>query len=403
VPCFRAGWYRKRNPKRKVTLLLMMGTRRSTGSPGRLSTIILVVATAASCGGAGAGASHSPAPASAPASPSASSPPQASAATASPSPVAVTGAYGVLVGAQSGATYTVSLVGTDAKVVASAQGSTPAAVTCANAAAGVVPLPVSTSNSRVYFMDGQGVVRFLSPSGDTGRATTVPSGAARRSMFAVSPEDQRIAVVVDDFNSTGAATRLYVEDLNGGGNHVELFTESGAYTLWPIGWHGTNNLVVAKVPACTQGGGPFCCGPQELHVVDPATAVRRFTLGGSGCVIAGPPSAAGAICESNSNFTQATVLNWTAATVRTLAINGPAFTYLSPSGGMVAFVDNTGTSFTIGAASISGTFACTWIDDEHILSGGDAQHQPRVVAVISGTIAPVAAQGDCGGRLPGGL
>jgi hypothetical protein len=365
--------------------------------------LVAAAAVATGCsltGGTNNVASHSPSPiasASAQASPSAQ-------ATASQRPQPVSGTFAVLYSSQSSANYTVSIVGVDGKVVASADASTPAAVSCANAAAALVSPPVSTSNSRVYFMDAQGVVHFLGPGGDTGRATTVAAGtSSRRAMFAVSPDDQRIAVIVDDFTSSGASTHLYVEDLNGGGNHLDLFSQSGAFTLWPVGWHGTNNLVLAKVPSCTQGGGPFCCGPRELHVVDPATANRRFTLGTASCVIAGSPSPAGVACEDNSSFKQATVLNWTAGTVRTLAINGPSFVYVSPSGSMVAFVDNTGTSFTIGAASINGMFACSWIDDQHVLSGGDPQHQPRVADVINGTMVPVAAQGDCAGRLPGSL
>jgi hypothetical protein len=307
----------------------------------------------------------------------------------------------VLVGPQSGATYAVSLIGIDGKVAASAQASTPAAVTCANAAAGVVALPVSTSNSRLYYMDGQGVVRFLSPTGDNGRATTVPIGSARRSMFAVSPDDQRIAVIVDDFNSSGAATRLYVEDLNGGGNHLDLFSESGAYTLWPIGWHGTNNLVVAKVPACTQGGGPGCCGPQEYHVVDPATATRRFTIGGSGCIIAGAPSPAGTVCDTNA---QANVLSWTATTTSSFAVQGYTPAYLSPDGRLVAIASYTATSTLLYPTNAAVTLsACSWIDDSHLLSGGDVQHQPSVGNINNGQVVPVAAQGTCGGRLPGGL
>jgi len=368
--------------------------------------LILAAATAA-CGGAGPPvvAGHTPSPP-AQATPTHQATASASAASSpAPSPPQpVTGAFGVLVGNQAASTYTVSLIAVDGKVAASSEVSTPAGVSCANAAGAPVPLPVSTSNSRAYFMDAQGVVRYLAPNGDSGRATTVPAGtASRRATFAVSPDDQRIAVIVADYNTSGAATRLYVEDLNGGGNHLDLFSESGVRTLWPIGWHGTNNLVVAVVPSCTQGGGPFCCGPSELHVVDPATASRRFTLGGSSCVIAGSPSPAGVVCENTANFTQGTYLNWTGATVRTLAINGPTFAYVSPGGGMVAFVDNSGTSFTIGAASINGMFACTWIDDGHVLSGGDAQHQPRLATVTTGAIVPVAAQGDCGGRLPGGL
>ncbi len=350
-------------------------------------------------------AGHSPSPAQA--SPTHRATASASAAaspTPSPPPQPVTGAYGVLVGSQAASTYTVSLIAVDGKVAASSEASTPAGVSCANAAGAPVPLPVSMSNSRAYFMDAQGVVRFLAPNGDSGRATTVPAGtASRRATFAVSPDDQRIAVIVADYNTSGASSRLYIEDLNGGGNHLDLFSESGARTLWPIGWHGINNLVVAVVPSCTQGGGPFCCGPSELHVVDPATANRRFTLGGPSCVIAGSPSPAGVVCENPANFTQGTYLTWTGGTVRVLALNGPSFAYVSPGGGMVAFVDNNGTSFTIGAASINGMFACTWVDDGHVLSGGDAQHQPRIATVTTGAIVPVAAQGDCGGRLPGGL
>jgi hypothetical protein len=391
-----------------MTLLSQMGTLPYVSAPMKAAVLLLAVAaSAAACGGSAPNivASHSPSPATS-SSPSAQASSSASpAATPTSQPQPVTGAYAVLVGSQATSSYTVSLIGVDGKVAASVQASTPQQVSCANAAAALVSLPVSTSNSRVYFMDGQGVVRFLAPNGDTGRATSVPAPtASRRSMFAVSPDDQHIAVIVDDFTSSGAATRLYVEDLNGGGNHLDLFSETGAFTLWPTGWHGTNNLIVAKVASCTQGGGPFCCGPLELHVIDPASATRRFTIGNSStCVIAGSPSPAGTVCESTSNYMQATVLNWTAGTVRTLALNGPTFAYLAPSSGMVAMVDNSGTSFTIGAATISNMFACGWIDDAHVISGGDPQHQPRVATVTTGVVVPVAAQGDCGGRLPGGL
>ena len=391
-----------------MALLSLMGTLPHVSAPTKAVVLLVALAaSAAACGGNAPTivASHSPSP-SVQASPStqASASPSAQ-ASSTPQPQPVTGAYAVLVGNQATTSYAISLIGIDGKVAATVQASTPAQVSCANAAAALVSLPVSASNSRAYFMDAQGVIRFLAPNGDTGRATSVPAPtASRRSMFAVSPDDQRIAVIVDDFTSAGAATRLYVEDLNGGGNHLDLFSQSGAYTLWPVGWHGTNNLIVAKVASCTQGGGPFCCGPLEFHVIDPATATRRFTIGNSpSCVIAGSPSPAGAVCESTSNFMQATVLNWTAGTVRSLALNGPTFAYLAPSSGMVAMVDNNGTSFTIGAATISGMFACGWIDDGHVISGGDAQHQPRVATVTTGAVVPVAAQGDCGGRLPGGL
>ncbi len=371
---------------------------------------VALVATllVAACGGANnSAAGHSAAPSassSGQATTTATSAPAASPG-ASPTPLPVSPPLGVLVGSQAASSYTVSLVGLDGKVVASAEASTPPITSCATVAAAPFPLPLSESNSRAYFMDAQGVVHYLAPNGDTGRATSVPAPtASQRSTFAVSPDDRRIAVVVANYTATQATTRLYVEDLNGGGNRINLFSETGARSLWAAGWHGTNNLIVAVVPSCTQGGGPFCCGMQELHVIDPATATRRFTLGTwARCPIAGPPSPAGVVCESSPNFISGTYLNWIAGTVKTLALNGPSAAFVSPAGGMVAFADATGTSFTIGAATIPNMAACTWIDETHVMSGGDAQHQPRVADVINGGIVPVAAAGDCGGRLPGGL
>lgn len=219
-------------------------------------------------------------------------------------------------------------------------------------------------------------------------------------MFAVSPDDSMIAVIVNDYTASGANTKLYVNQTALGAQNL-IFSETGARTLWPIGWHGTNNLVLAVVPSCTQGGGPFCCGVQELHVVDPATATRRFTLGGiTSCPIVGSPSPAGVVCWDGAN---SRVLNWTAGVVRTYPVQGPEQQLLSPNGSHVALVDNTGTVIQDSGKSIPNLFACTWVDDSHVLAGGDPQHQPRLADVTSSSLAPVAAQGDCAGRLPGGL
>jgi hypothetical protein len=315
----------------------------------------------------------------------------------------VTAAVGVLVTALSGTNYTVSLVGTDGRVVASSIATTPALPRCTDAVAAVVPLPISTSDTRAYFMDGKGVVYFLGANGEAGRATTVPSGTAgRRSLFAVSPDDQRIAVIVLEFNSSGASTRLYVEDLNGGGNHLELFSQAGALTIWPTGWHGTNNLVVAKAPACVQEGGPFALGPQEFHVVDPATAFRRFTIGSPTCVIVGPPSPAGAVCEALP-WQVATIYDWTGKQTGGFPIGNPTPALLSPNGKLVALPGDTNTTAIFPTSGTVNLVACGWIDDTHVLSGGDTQRQARVGDVTSGKVVPIPAQGDCAGRIPGGL
>jgi hypothetical protein len=300
--------------------------------------------------------------------------------------------------------YTVSLVGIDGRVVASQQASTPGTVNCAGPTAGLVPPPVSTSNTRVYFMDALGVVRYLASNGDAGQTITLPIGPARRSLFAVSPDDTLMAVVVLDFVAGGATTRLYMYQLQPGGAQLLLFSQSGAYTLWPTGWHGATNLVLAKVPSCAEGGAPLCCGPQEFHIVDPKTAFRRFTVGSPACLIAGPPSPSGVVCTGGLSFTQDSVLDWTGATTRSFQVAGPATALLSPDGSQVAVAaSDAPTTTLIPANQTLNLSACGWIDDTHLLSGGDVQHQPTVADTTSGNLVPVAAQGDCAGRIPGSI
>jgi hypothetical protein len=352
------------------------------------------------CGGAATGSAHTPS--SSPAE--AVSPSAEPSGSPAPSPLPSEGAFAVLITPPSNPTYVVSLVGFDGMVAAKAQASSPGRVTCGAAGDALLPPPVSTSNSRVYYMDALGSVRFLTPIGVTSKATTVPVGSQRRSTFAVSPDDKRIAVVVSDYSASGAATSLYVEDLNGGTHHKVIFTETGAFGIWPIGWHGAD-LVVAKVPACAQaGGGTFCCGPQELHVVDASTAARKFTLGGPGCVIAGPPSAGGAICESD---TQVSVLDWSGTTTRSFSIQGLTPAHLSPNSNQATLDKGNPSNFVDTVVDGSHTTfsdfqTCGWIDSTRVL-GTDRQGQPRVADIVTGTTVAVVAQGLCAGRIPGAL
>jgi hypothetical protein len=49
----------------------------------------------------------------------------------------------------------------------------------------VLAPPVSASNSKVYFRDGDTKIRFLTSDGNVGDATTVPGGATTVSFFSV--------------------------------------------------------------------------------------------------------------------------------------------------------------------------------------------------------------------------
>src|SRR5258708_24435372 len=121
-------------------------------------------------------------------------------------------------------------------------------------------------------MDALGVVRHLAPDGDAGQAITLPIGPARRSLFAVSPDDALMAVVVIDFAAGGATTNLYMYQLQTCGSQLLLFRPSGSYILWPTGWPGTTSRVLAQAPSCTPGRRPNCSGRPGVPVSDPEPA-----------------------------------------------------------------------------------------------------------------------------------
>jgi hypothetical protein len=363
-------------------------------NPVHRSAVILVTILMAACGGQGG------TPQASPSSPASESPSPVTSPSTSPTPAAA--AYIVVASPSTGATYTINLLDAQGNLAgaASAKGWN-GALTCAGVASALLPPPMSISNSRVYYMDALGVVRFLAPhTGDAvGMATRVPVGAARRSFFSVSPDDKRIAVVVSDFGANKATIRLYVEDLNGAGHHVQIFSSSGPTSLWPIGWHA-GNLVLAKVPACIQGGAFGCCGPQELHVVNPANGVRLFTIGGPSCIVSGPSTPVGTPCLTSTNV--ARVLDWAGVTLQTVQLPFQRFTYLSPDGQHLAYQTDGGTVISGQSAPLQ-MGVCRWIDNTHIFEAGDSSHMAHIGDITSGSVIPVMSGVPCVGRLPGGL
>ncbi|HET7465984.1 MAG TPA: hypothetical protein VFL29_04915 [Candidatus Dormibacteraeota bacterium] len=371
----------------------------------------LLLAACSSAGGQVA--NHSASPVRTGASPASSSPSSAS----PPATAHAADAYGVLTDWQPGAsTYNVYLVTPDGGIAAHAQASTPAIVTCGpDNSTPYLPPPVSASHSLAYFMDARGDVRSLSPDGSTSDALFhVAVGANKWSFFAVNPDGVHLAATTVTYNGQGlATTQLYVDQIvpNGveqvGTPPSLRFQETGSTTLWPVGWHA-GLLVLAVVPACPGAIGPTYWA-SELHVVDPGTAVRKVTIGGAGCVLAGPPSPAGAVCITGSGDAQ--VVGWDGRPRNAGPAGTPHPIYISPNGQLLASVADTTTNVVSGGTiigaqnttvSLPSLSMCGWVDDSHVLGAGGTG-PAKVGNVADRTVTTLNVSGFCAGRIPGDL
>jgi hypothetical protein len=354
-----------------------------------LATALLTL----SCGGSTPSAVHSPSPK-----------PSASAVTSSePSPAPLTGPYGLILSAG-----TLMLIKPDGGVAgaldvapASTQYCSPQRDTL------VAPPPVSASSAEVYFRDGDTKIRKVVLPNRAVDVTTVPSGPNIVSFFSVSPDDQQIAVLVVDVSSSTALTmRLYVEDLNGGGHHVDIYStqtakDDRAFTLWPMGWHA-GTLVLAKVPGCTFTS---AAPPSEWHVSRATDGTQLANIKASNCTLSYWPSAAGVACIDPQGVT--TRYDWAGkgASVAAPGVQGGGFIQagLSPTGNSVFFATGAGAgaSTRIVTAGVpdaaAGHSACLFIDERTLLS------PDAVITLAPVGIKPLAQSGVCAGRFPGGL
>jgi hypothetical protein len=274
--------------------------------------------------------------------------------------------------------------------------------------AAVLQPPVSASNDQVYYRDGDTKIRMVVPPASFVDVTTVPGDANSVSFFSVSPDDKRIAVLVEDLSAAAAIKlRMYVEDLHGGGHHADIYTSTitkgkGETSLWPMGWH-QGRLVLALWPVCTVEQVSY---PSSWHVVDASNATRQATVGDASCVPSSWPSPAGAACfEVGAGRVR--VYDWTGKLGST-APTQIAATELSPSG-RVLFAPSGGglgnpapTTIFIGvdgggSVTSPGHMGCLWIDDGHVLA------RDAILAYPSGASTALAQSGQCAGRFPGGL
>src|ERR1700693_317675 len=376
-----------------------------------LSTSLLVI----SCGGGSSG-SQSPNPF---ASPSAHATARVSSTpSSSPSAGPLTGTYGLITSAGM-----LELVKPDATVAATVSIAPSSVQFCSASHDGAVQPPaVSASTDEVYFRDGDNKIREVVPPGSAADVTTVPGGPTTVSFFSVSPDDLRIAVLVEDLSgATSIGLRLYVEDLRGGGHHADIYTastpkSSAGSTLWPMGWH-QGGLVLAVAPACTFE--PAGLAPSEWHLANAATAGRMATIRANSCTLSYWPSPAGVGCTDANGVS--TLFDWTG---KILSVTGPGSTgsgysqtSLSPAGNSILFATGAGFGAPPPAtgivqlgpgpyATVPGHAACTWIDEDHLLAPDAVIQFPAETAgnlQVTAAVTALSASGVCAGRFPGGL
>ena len=374
----------------------------------RRATLLTLTLLLISCGGSSSSASHSP------------SPGASTIASPSPTPSAgpLSGSYGLVLSAGM-----LNVIKTDATVAATVAVAPASAQFCSSQHDGVVaPPPVSASNDAVYFRDGDTKIRQVVPPASAVDVTTVPGSPSIVSFFSVSPDDQQIAVLTEDVSSnTGISERLYVEDLKGGGHHIDIYTtqvpkDKRGTTLWPMGWHA-GALVLAVLPACTFE--PAGITPSEWHLSNATNATRIATIKANNCTLSYWPSAAGVGCADSQGVT--TLYDWAG---KVLAVTGPgatgsgySMTSLSPKGNSILFATGAGPGAPTPAtgivqlgpgpyATVPGHAACAWIDEDHMLAGDAVIQFPAETPgnlLVTTTVMPLADSGVCAGRFPGGL
>jgi len=321
---------------------------------------------------------------------------------------ATSGPAGVVLRPGSAGSYSLTLVLADGRVV----GPVSAHLRTVQPTAGAAPatLPVfSTSASRVYYLDGDVDVRFLARDGTTGPATRVPGGAHSESAFAVSPDDRRIAVATLDASADAASMRLSVEDLAGGGSHVDLPAPTDA-AMWPIGWRaGDLVLALGSIPTRNVADNPYGTFT-GYQLVDPSSGTRLAALD---CDPAGPLTPAGTACLGGGGGAGVTLQDF-GGRVRGLdtAASGQAIVSAasSPDGARVAFccaagqvqVWDTAGDAVHGLGAASGE-PYGWVDATHLLLGDPIGQRGRLVDVATGAAVTVPAAGQVVARLPGGL
>src|ERR1700687_5927203 len=207
------------------------------------------------------------------------------------------GVFAVVTGF-SGIKWDVAIVGTDGATIAQATADPP--IVQPNAAAPWT----SASLTRLYYLNNRTEVRFLDANGNSGSVTSIPAGASDQAVFAVSPDDKRIAVSILKYAPPGEwvaafpkyiGMRMYVEDLVVSVHHVEIFA-STSVVEFPVGWKDGRLVIAVSTIACCSSPIINPYNASSYHVADPQTGTRLASLCDNSVGPMGPPGPLGAVC-----------------------------------------------------------------------------------------------------------
>ena len=345
--------------------------------------------------------------------------------TTAPSNTAFSSAYAVVQQASRDGQYSIYLVGVDGRIGGHVTAQWPSPDF-----GGYGPL-VSTSDRKVYFLDGPSTLKSFEPNGNVAVAATLPSSATIQARFSVSPDDRRIAVALLTYHVEGLAItyggmQMYGSDLSGA-NRVDIFS-SPSVAEWPVEWLGTNLVVAVSIPFASQSGRGGSITPfgalGGYHLINSATGDRIAELcpAKEGLPL-GLPTHEGVLCERYSDAA-AMFYDWTGAEIKLGNVPpNPVYQALEP-GTRNFIVDNvnlSGTSIYVTGATgelrkLPGEVAeLGFITKGKVLLALQAQPNLVVYDLASSSSAAVTLQpskavgslygayGLLAGRLPGGL
>jgi hypothetical protein len=400
--------------------------------------VLLLAAALVSCGQAPRGAAQARASATPTATPTPTPTPFLE-ATATPSPAdgsspspgalpsetpptSPATSYGVLV-SLAASEYYVFLIGTDGKIAATSHAARRTKIVTGDAVSHTeaTDLPyVSATRDRVYYLDGDSALRWLSPTSN-GVAMSLPGGPKAYAAFAVSPDDARVAVAVIDFAPRPPVVHLSVGPLGG---PLTLIYSSASDYRWPVGWRA-GKLVAAQNSSPWSDGGvwfnPYHA--RSYAVMDPANGAGLASVGSWQSLDACPPTglltAAGTACYLSTSFMGQSggysIADWTGYRyLAPVAASWDASGSVSPSPNSVTVAVCCAANAATGSVVVSrGKDALTvplpgqaidwpcWIDSTHLLTGfTDLSQQSELLDLTSMRATPTGRSGFCAAVFP---